>query len=313
MKKLVALLLCGICAGVCSAATTEKTPAAAKAKVEFVIVESSDYPAGKEDPQLTAGIAQFLGVTPVVKRVSEAQAATDKRLAGIKYDFLPLYLVQKTKAVRSKMEKPLQHGYAQENEDFIILSHQTRQGVYADKPVQKGVLDLFVMAQCPFGVRAENLVIQAKKEGKVPADKTLRLRYIVDYDPVRGFNSMHGSGEWEEAVRQLLIAKYYPQKFWKYLEIRNKDYRSSRWDKAMEQAGISVSKITKKFDSEGLELLKEQAAYAKEFGISASPTVLWEGKVQMDLRGAMQLEGFGFFEGFFKPDHASGAVVAGSC
>lgn len=311
MKKIVALLLICVLAGLAFAAPEKTTKK--KQKVDFVIVEAEEYAAGKEDARLTSGLAQFLEVEPSVKRITVEQAAADPKLAGVDYSFLPLYLIKKTSEVSAKFEPAIKQGYIQETADFVVLAHQTRQGVYAKKRLKKNTMDLFVMAQCPFGVRAENLVIQARKEGKLPAGKTLNLRYIVDYSPSKGFNSMHGSGEWEEAVRQLLIAKYYPKEFWKYLEIRNKDYRSSRWDKAMKEAGIDVDKITKKFDKEGLELLKEQAAYAKEFGVSASPTVVWEGKVQMDLKSASELEGFSFFEGFFKPDPTSGAVAAGSC
>ena len=308
MKKLVAVLIACAVAGIAVAApaNTAKKPG----RAEFIIIESEEYAAGKEDAQLTAGLARYLDVEPAVTRLTATQAAADPKLAGIDYSFLPLYLVKKTAAIRAKFEQPLKQGYLRETADFIVLPRQTRQGVYTNKPVQKNVMDLFVMTQCPFGVRAENFVIQAKKEGKFPAGKTLNLHYIVDYNPANGFNSMHGSGEWEEAVRQLLIAKYYPQKFWKYLEIRNKDYRSSRWDKAMEDAGVDVKKIMKKFDGEGLELLKQEAAYAKEFGVSASPTILWEGKVQMDLGAASMLEGFEFFN----PGHAGGVPApAGSC
>ena len=303
MKKLLTALLIGALTGVAVAApaTTSKK----KQKVEIVVVESDEYAAGKEDAQLTGSMARFLDAEPSVTRMTSAQAAADPKLAGLDYSFLPLYLIKKTPAVRSKFEPYLKQKYLQETNDFVVLPHQTRQGVYTNKPVKKDVMDLFVMAQCPYGVRAENLVIQAKKDGKFPAGKTLNLRYIVGYDPARGFNSMHGSGEWEEAVRQLLIAKYYPGKFWKYLEIRNKDYQSSRWDKAMEQAGVDAKKIMKKFDDEGLALLKEQAAYAKEFGVSASPTIIWEGKVQMDLGSAAALEGFEFFN----PNQAAGAAA----
>ncbi len=314
MKKIFAVLLAFLLAGSAVAAESAKKPAAKakpKTKAEIIIIESDEYEAGKEDVALTMGIGEFLEANPSVTRKSVKEAAADPKLAGLDYSFLPLYLVKKTKTFREKMAQPIQYGYAQENDEFIILPRQTRQGVFHHKAPQKGVMDLFVMSQCPYGVRAEEFIIKAKKDGTFPADKTVRVRYIVDYSPEKGFNSLHGSGEWEENVRQLLIAKYYPEKFWKYLELRNKDYRSSRWDKAMEDAGINVKKIMKKFDTEGLELLKEEAKYAREFGISASPSVVWEGKVQMGLDGASRLEGFGFFN----PSAASGvpAAPSGSC
>ena len=311
MKKIISLLLVVTCvASVAMAAQPKKTPAK-KAKASFVIVEDETYAAGKEDKMLTAGLAEFLGVDPEVTYMPYSAAQADEKFARLDFSFLPLYLIKKTPDIRSKMEKHIQYGYVLENEEYIILPHQTRQGVYTGKTTKPGIMEIFVMSQCPYGVMAENTVIQAKKEGKYPKANDVRIRYIVDYNEAKGFNSLHGSGEWEEDVRQLLIAKYYPTKLWKYLEIRNKDYRSSRWDKAMEDAGINAKKIMKKFDTEGLELLKQEAAYGKEYGVNASPTFLWEGKVQLDFGSASQLEGFGFLN----PNAAKPGAQApqGSC
>ena len=309
MKKILVLTLLAalVVPGVAAPKKSAK-----QAKADFIIIESGEYAAGQEDARLTAGLGQFLGMEPVVTKMTQMQASQDASLANLDYSFLPLYLIKKTDAVRAKMEEPLKQGFVQETANYIVLPHQTRTGVYANKEAKPGVMEIFVMSQCPYGAMAENAVIAAQKNGTLPKDKTIKLRYIVNYDPATGFSSMHGSGEWEEDVRQLLIAKYYPTKLWKYLEIRNKDYRSSRWDKAMEEAGINPNKITKKFDSEGLELLKAEAAYAREYGINASPTFLWEGKVQLDFGTAAQIDGFAFLN----PNAAQGsaaAPVAGSC
>lgn len=316
MKKLIAILVVCAVAGVAFAAPAKKAAKTAKkapAKAEFVIIESDEYKAGQEDPQLTAGIAQFLEAEPAVTKVSYKDAVSNEKLAGLDYSFLPLYLIKKTDAIRAKLEKHLQYGYAQENADYIILPHQTRQGVFNNKTAKPGVMEIFVMSQCPYGVMAENLVIQAQKDGKMPDGKDIRVRYIVNYSDKDGFSSLHGSGEWEENIRQLLIAKYYPEKFWKYLEIRNKDYRSSRWDKAMDEAGINSKKIMKKFDTEGVELLKAEAKYTQEYGINASPSFVWEGKVQLDFGSASEIEGFGFLNPNAAKSGAAAAAPAGSC
>ena len=314
MKKLFALVLACTLAGAAVAAPAKKAAKTAKApaKAEFIVVESDTYAAGKEDPQLTAGIANFLGVKPQVTKLTADEAAQDAKLAGFDYSFLPLYILKKTNDIRQKLDQHIQYGVAIEKDEYILLPKQTNQGVYTDKKAQPKVMDLFVMSQCPYGVMAENLIIQAKKDGKIADDKNIRVRYIVNYNDKEGFSSLHGSGEWEEDIRQLLIAKYYPSKFWKYLEIRNKDYRSSRWDKAMEDAGINVKKIMKKFDTEGVELLKEEAKYSNEYGINASPSFVWEGQVKLDFGGVAALEGFGFMN----PNASAGnnnAVPAGSC
>ena len=312
MKKLVAILITSVLAVSLGAATTKKdTSKNKKTKAEFIVIESGEYTAGQEDARLTAGLGQFLGMEPVVTKVTQLQAMQDDTLANLNYNFLPLYLIKKTDAVRAKMEIPLKRGIVQETADYLVLAHQTRTGVYTDKEAKKDTMEIFVMSQCPYGVMAENAVIEAKKKGEFPKDKTVKLRYIVNYDPQKGFSSLHGSAEWEEDVRQLLIAKYYPTKLWQYLSIRNKDYRSSRWDKAMEEAGINPKKIMKKFDTEGLELLKAEAAYGQEYRVNASPTFLWEGKVLLDFGAAAQIEGFSFLV----PSNSRGgaAAPAGSC
>ena len=314
MKKLfVCFSLLLLTGSVFAAPAAKAKKTAEPKKVEIIVIESGEYTAGQEDPFLTANLGKFLEMTPAVTKLTPQQAAQREDLEGVVYDFLPLYLVKKNEAVVAKFADPLKQGYLQATDTYILLPHQTRTGVYTTRDVVPNVLELFVMSQCPYGVRAEDLIIQAQKEGKLPTNKEIRIRYIVNHDPQRGFSSLHGSGEWEEDVRQLLIAKYYPEKFWKYLEIRNKDYRSSRWDKAMEDAGINVKKIMKKFDTEGLELLKQEAAHVRDFNVSASPTLLWEGKVVLDFGTAAQIEGFEFFNPRAPQQGARPAVPAGSC
>lgn len=318
MKKLLAIVMTFAVASALFAAPAKKEAAkkpAKKAVAEFIIIESDEYKAGKQDDQLTMGLAGFLDAEPKVTLKSYAQAKNDASLSGMDYSFLPLYLIKKTPAIREKMKEHLQYGYVQENDEYIILSKQTRTGVYADKAAKPGVLEIFVMSQCPYGAMAENLVIQGQKDGKLPKDKQIKLRYIVTYDKQNDkFSSMHGSAEWEENARQLLIAKYYPEKLWKYLEIRNQDYQSSRWDKAMEDAGINSKKIMKKFDTEGKELLKAEAEYAQMYGINASPSFLWEGKVKMDFGAVAEVEGFAFLNpSLNQPQNGGAQAPAGSC
>lgn len=315
MKKIIVFLVATLVSGSLFAAPAAKASkkAAGPKKVNVVVIESGEYVAGQEDPYLTANLGKFLEATPEVTKLTALEAAKQVDLAGISYDFLPLYLVEKNEVVRTKFAEPIQKGFLQETDKYIILPHQTRTGVYTQRESVPNVMELFVMSQCPYGVRAEDFIIQAQKDGKLPQDKQIKVRYIVNYDEQRGFSSLHGSGEWEEDVRQLLIAKYYPEKFWKYLEIRNKDYRSSRWDKAMEDAGINVKKIMKKFDTEGLDLLKQEAAHVRDYEVSASPTLIWEGKVVLDFGSAAEIEGFEFFNPKNARGGAKAAVPAGSC
>ena len=319
MKKLIILMaVCLLSASAFAAAktTAKKAKTAkkeAKPTIEFVVVESEEYQSGKQDPQLAPGLAAFLGGTPDVKAMTYEQAQQDPKLANLDYSFLFLYLIKKTPELRAKLEQQLAAGYVLENDDYLIFPHMTRTGVYREKEAKPGKLEVFVMSQCPFGVMAENLIIQAQKDGKMTEEQDIDLRYVVSYDPNSGFRSLHGPAEWEENIRQLLIAKYYPKKLWKYLEIRNKNYQSSRWDKAMEEAGINPKKIMKKFDTEGVELLKAEAAYGEEFGVNASPTFLWEGKEVLDFGGVSQKPGLEFLNPAASRPQGGAAAPAGSC
>ena len=164
MKKILTVLLAFAVAGVAFAATakTAKTAKADKKQtVEFIIIESEDYDAGKEDTQLTQGISQFLGMEPKVTKVAVSEAKKDPKLAEMDYSFLPLYLVKKTDAIKEKLAQHIQYGVAIEKDEFIALPKQTRQGVLPNKEAKPGVLELFVMSQCPYGAMAENKIIEA--------------------------------------------------------------------------------------------------------------------------------------------------------
>lgn len=315
MKKvLVYSLMFLLAVPVLAAPKKAKTSKKEEAKpiLEFTVVESENYASGKHDPQVLVGLSHFLGGEANVNTLTSAQAKQNPALANLDMSFLPLYVLKKTPQSREKLTQHLAAGYVKENDEYLIFPRLSRTGVYEDKQVNKGVLEIFVMSQCPYGAMAENLVIDAQKAGQLPADKTIKLRYIVNYNEKTGFQSLHGSAEWEENIRQLLIAKYYPAKLWKYLEIRNKDYRSSRWDKAMDEAGINVKKIMKKFDKEGVELLKAEAAYVAEYGMSASPSFLWEGKEVLDFGSVSKKEGLEFLNPA-RQNKGGQAVPAGSC
>ena len=137
MKKAIAFLLACACFLPAFAAPKGLT------KAEIIIIESPEYAVGQEDSLLTQGLSSFLGVTPTVTKVTPAQAAADENLTTIKYDFLPLYLVKKTDGIREKFAEPLEAGYLEETDEYILLPHQTRTGVYTNKEGKKDVFIRF--------------------------------------------------------------------------------------------------------------------------------------------------------------------------
>ncbi len=143
---------------------------------------------------------------------------------------------------------------------------------------KKGELAVFVMSQCPYGVRALN----AMKEvfGALGDNVKFSIHYIADKTPT-GFRSLHGQGEVDEDIRELCAIKHYAKdrKYMEYIWCRNKDIRSKDWEKCTGSNGISADVIRKCAEGEeGKKLLEEDIKIAQALQIGASPTWLANNK-----------------------------------
>ena len=298
MKKFVSLFIAlVVCAGAVVAAPAKATKAADQ-EVPVTVIVMDDDASGGVDSILNTGLEQFFGAKLNITTVNRSVALTDPNYQGFNLDFMPLYLVEKTDSVKKKIDEYIKNGQIREGQipeknGKLVLERQTRNVVYANKELRPMELDLFVMSQCPYGVRAESQIIDLMKLGRLPKDLKINVRYIVS-ERNGEISSLHGSAEWEEDVRQIIIREKYPNKFWKYLEIRNKDYRSSLWDKAAEEAGINP-RIFAKYWKFGLEKLKEDIKIGDDYEVSASPTVIWQGRTATDLNSLGNIKGL---EGF---------------
>ena len=317
MKKITAaIFVCVFAAAVAIAAPAAKKNAQKKAEavknLEVIVVEDAVYPQGKESVGFTQFLGQFTELTPVVTKMTEAQARADAKIGQFDLSALPLYLIKNTPAARAKFDDPIKQGFLTATDDYIVLPRQTPEYVISNRAAQPNVLELFVMSQCPYGVMAEAKLIEAQKAGKLPKDKEVKIRYIVNYDANNNtFSSLHGQAEWEEDARQLVIAKHFPEKFWKYLEVRNDMYQCTKENCLkfiMQESGLNYKKVEKLREAEGKELLKEEAKNAE--GISASPTFIWQGKVKTDMGNIGNIPGFEFFN---TNQDGAAAAPAGSC
>lgn len=173
------------------------------------------------------------------------------------------------------------------------------------------VMDLYVMSECPFGVKAENKLLPlAKKygervqlnlkfiatdvEGKVAEmnQKNAKKEKVLsetqdssnpgckadfELDPDAKFQSLHGKSEVEENMRQVIISKLFPDKFFDYVLERNKNIHGD-WRMAALQKGIKVPLVEKAMkDGRGDQWFRENIADGNEKGISASPTLRVNG------------------------------------
>ena len=169
------------------------------------------------------------------------------------------------------------------------------------------VMDLYVMSECPFGVKAENKLLPlAKKygerldlnlrfiatdvEGKVAEmnqanakkDETLKkaqdssnpgCKADFELDPDAKFQSLHGKSEVEEDMRQVIISKLFPEQIFDYVLERNKNIYGD-WRLAATKTGVTTTMVEEAMkDGRGDQWFRENIAKGNAEGISASPTL----------------------------------------
>jgi glutaredoxin len=152
-----------------------------------------------------------------------------------------------------------------------------------DKPT----VQLFVMAFCPYGIQAENAMKPVVDLLGSKADIKVHFIANVGGTTPDTVQSLHGTPEAQEDLRQVCIMKYYDQKaYWNYLMKINADCSSKYkdttaydtcWKDAAKQAGIDASKIDTCSKSEGVSLLKTDADLSSSKGVSGSPTLIING------------------------------------
>ena len=169
--------------------------------------------------------------------------------------------------------KDVDHSRQPMNLEELLTARTARMG--------KPTLELFVMSYCPYGVQAEEKLIPiVKKFG----DKiNFKLQFIAQEkekpsaQDITPFTSLHGYPEVAENIRQLLIAREYPDQYLDYILCRGKKLDKS-WEECAQKLGIDVAKIQRLFDNpEAEQLFRENIKRAAALGVRASPTIFVDG------------------------------------
>ena len=143
---------------------------------------------------------------------------------------------------------------------------------------RKRRVTLFIMSQCPFGVRAVNSMKEVLKN--FGRRVKLEIHYIGEVKDGKP-SSMHGQSEVDENIRQLCAMKHYRKrnKYLDYIWCRNtgSDWRTNDWKKCAVK-GISAKVIERCFKGPGTKMLIRDFALAKKLQFGASPTWLANNK-----------------------------------
>ncbi len=195
--------------------------------------------------------------------------------------FVPAYILAATPEAKARLENEIKAGIFKEAGGYLVYEDRQRGGFMASRDEKKNTLEVFVMSQCPFGVMAENSLLEAVKGKLLPEGLKLEIHYIGDAkaDGKGGweFNSLHGPAEAEEDARQLFVAKTFPDKFDAYLGERNKEITSPDWQKAAKAAGLDPDKVAAGKE-EGQKLLAQDFAASGALGMTTSPSFVVNGR-----------------------------------
>jgi len=151
----------------------------------------------------------------------------------------------------------------------------------------KNKIDLFVMAQCPFGVKTLDAMREVLENfGRDSKKINFSVNYIGDSEG-GNLNSMHGPEEVNEDLREICAQKYYPKKFqfMDYVWCRDKNIRDTAWEGCAKEAKMDPAVLKKCAEGdEGKKLLSQSFELAKSLEVRGSPSWLLNNRFEMDGR-----------------------------
>ena len=181
-----------------------------------------------------------------------------------------------------------------------ITKSDTGHGETGQSQDGRPLVELFVMADCPYGIHAEQTL--APLFHKLRDQIDFQLYFIADEASAKDvaspspvarttrttqpgcqattatgsgrFRSLHGDREIAEGIRQTVVMSLYPDRFWDYILCRNKSGIATDWRACATQVSMDVDKIAELSESDaGEALFAENIRRANLLGINASPTL----------------------------------------
>jgi hypothetical protein len=178
-------------------------------------------------------------------------------------------------------------------------------------------VELFVMSFCPYGVQAEDAM---KPVVDLMGPESVKVRFIVNIggNTTGSVQSLHGTNEAMEDLRQVCIMKYYPDNYWAYVTDFNQQCNSKLrddagldacWKSVAGNMSFNVSQIdTCSKGQEGLALLRADEQLSDSYGVTGSPTLKING---VSYSGARTADAFkqAICSGYENPPAVCGSVL----
>ncbi len=232
---------------------------------------------------------KFLKISKISKESSKGKKIIEEQKISVLPAFVFSREIEKDKKGKELISSQiLKKG---KGEKYLINEELFAGTSFFIRDLKEKQLDLFMMSECPFGVSAANTIISYLKDNP---DKgiNLNLHYILDLDEEGKLVSLHGEEEVKEDLRQIVIQKYFNDKLFDYILLRNK---GKSFEEVATELNLNIDEINSRVETEGVEFGKKEISLTNELGIAASPTVLWENRYR--LRGVDNLSQIKEFSG----------------
>jgi len=155
---------------------------------------------------------------------------------------------------------------------------QTQTKTTAGTPGKAAKVEMYVMSQCPYGVKAENAMFPVKKQLGDAMD--LDIQFIGRGD-VTELSSLHGAPEVKGDLVQICAAQQDKDALLDMILCQNKNPKKvdTNWESCAGSAGLDVEKIRTCAEGDaGKQLLAASFADAKKRGAKGSPTIFVDGE-----------------------------------
>ncbi|MDP8259928.1 MAG: hypothetical protein P9L96_02865 [Candidatus Gygaella obscura] len=172
--------------------------------------------------------------------------------------------------------------------DYYLGSDMLLKGqLFLDRKEKADTLTLFVMSYCPFSVALENALIEKINNDNL--DLKLEFKYIFSKDKDGNMVSLHGKEEMHENIEQMIVQKYYPDKFFDYILCRNKDIKNrDTWRECATSFGMDPKEIEIKAFEENKVLVEESEKLCRGLDVKASPTIFWQNNYRLNNRSELK-------------------------
>ena len=284
--------------GICEDANTPRARCAHKKPVKIPLTVIIDKRArfSNEADIVASTKTMFPGVA--VKYVNVNSKTGKKIVAKYHIEKIPAYIFDAgiLKAHNFPKVKPSLRYIA---DKYIPLPEMVGATVYVKRQWKPNQIDLFISCLSERANLALQKTLQLAQEqaggmfhsNKPAAFSPLQIHYIAYEDANGSLTAPGKAAEIEEAKRQLIIKRYYGEKYHDYIKAKSHCLGSSYWEEALLEVGLNPAEIKRLAKSaEAENLLRADAELVQELDIPGDVVFMLDNREVIVVQSRMHLD-----------------------